>query len=356
MATFTPPPGVTQTEASYQGQYGKMPPRYDTSQLRRTGPNSFVDSLGQQYDGKGRPMALGGSRPWQQGGGGGAGGGAHNSNPFAGSNWQNFDPNKAPPIPGASQVGQTYLSAVDAYKRALAQFSQQRQGLMTQYGYTSDVDPTSGVMKNTRVDPNNPYGEYQLNRRSNYMDYLGAEQNRMERGLGRKGLGSQLLGDMRFNWGGKDSATSRSLIDSMSGIDQNQQEAYANMTNSYWEALLSAAQSGIEGGDFGYPEEDYSDIAGPDEPGGGPQGKERTIYGKDYGLGYYRDKNNRLTYKAPARRPVRAAGKNTGRGVYRGKNNQLTYKGQTAKQKAARARAAAWQRKRAAANKAKRGR
>lgn len=313
---WKPPPGVQIVEQAYQGVKGRMNPRLNTSQLQRVGPNEFVDALGQRYDGKGRPMELGGSRPWLQssygqGGsadysGGGGGGGAGGPSPFDGKNWQTFDPSKAPPIPGASQVGQTYLSAVDAYKRALAQFNQQRQGLMTQYGYTSDVDPVSGVMKNTRVDPNNPYGEYQLNRRSNYMDYLGAEENRMSRGLGRKGLGAQMLNDMRFGWGGKDSATSRALIDSMSGIDQAQQSAYANMTNSYWEALLSAAQSGIEGGDFGYPgeegyygDEDEGYYAGMRD-GDWKSGKQ-TPAGKNYGLGVYRDSQGRLTYKAPRR-------------------------------------------------------
>jgi len=268
--------------------------------------------------------------------------------PFAGG-WEGFDPSKAPPIPGASQVGQTYLTAVDAYKRALARFSQQRQGLMSQYGYTGDVDSKSGVFKNVRVDPNNPYGEYQLNRRSNYMDYLGAEENRTARGLGRKGLGSQMLNDLRFGWGGKDVSTSSSLINSLYGVDSEQQQGYADMVNSYWEALLSATRDGVEGGDFGYADDPaYADEGaepdiGPEKGPTAGRGNKRAA-GKDYGLGVYRDKQGRLTYKAPRKVPKYA-------GAWRSTANNRAPT--TARAKAAQARAMAARKRAAAARKRK---
>lgn len=243
---------LTPIENAYSYNGLQRSDRYDTSQLIRTGPNSFRDADGNVYDGLGRVPLPGQSTGMQRaaktaGGGGGAGGPGD--------------------IPGASVMGQQVAAGLAEYKKALARLNQNRTGTLTQYGYAGEIDPETGVLKNMRVDSSNPFGVYQGMRRNNAFQYSDLRDQRMERGLGAKGLGAQGMDRARYEWGAADTAMAQALTGTLSGFDQQQQGAWQDYQNLLWQMQLEAARAAADEGDYGY-NPDYGDY--PEDGPGGP--------------------------------------------------------------------------------------
>lgn len=171
-------------------------------------------------------------------------------------------------IPGSAIAAQGLAFAKKAYEQALARVTNQRQGLTRQSGYTFDVDPTTGVMKSMRVDPNSLYGGFQLLNRSQAARSEAARASAIERGLGAGGgLGAQLESEARFMSGQEDANFSSSLIDMLSQLALQQQEAKNAYDMAKWQAELEAARAaegwGGGGGDW--------------DPGGSPEDVARSV-------------------------------------------------------------------------------
>ena len=141
-------------------------------------------------------------------------------------------------IPGAAVIAQAEAAGLAQYKKALAQFNQQRQNTMTQYGYVGDTNQDTGVVSNMRVDPTNPYGIYQSLRHNNAMQYASLRDQAFDRGLGGKGLGAQGVAEARFGWGSADAAMAQALQQTLSGFDRGQQDAYSQYQNLLWQMEL----------------------------------------------------------------------------------------------------------------------
>lgn len=173
-------------------------------------------------------------------------------------------------IPGAAVLAQMGAQGLAEYKKAVARYNQQRLNTMTQYGYTGDVNPDTGVVANMRVDPHNPYGTYQTMRYNNAVNYAQIRDQAFDRGLGGRGLGAQGIEHARFQWGSADAAMAQALQQTLTGFDQGQQDAHQTYQNLLWqielERIREAAQqaqfppySGGGGGGGG-------GAAGPDMP------------------------------------------------------------------------------------------
>lgn len=154
-------------------------------------------------------------------------------------------------IPGASVIAQGAAQGLAEYKRALARLNQNRLGTLTESGYTGEIDPETGVLKNMRVDSSNPYGTYQKMRYGNARDSDALRDASMERGIGSKGLGAQSRAAARFAWGAADTAMAQGLSRTLSGFDEQQQGAWQQYQNLLWQLEMEAMRAAAESGDYG---------------------------------------------------------------------------------------------------------
>lgn len=129
-------------------------------------------------------------------------------------------------IPGAAIIAQQLALAKQAYQTALARITNQRQGLSRESGFTFDIDTETGTMKSMRVDPNSIYGTYQLLNRQQAQRDEDARSVAIERGLGAGGgLAAQLRSNAKYQSGQEDAQFSSTLIDKLTGLGLDQQEA-----------------------------------------------------------------------------------------------------------------------------------
>jgi hypothetical protein len=191
----------------------------------------------------------------------------------------------APAIPGSPipLAAGDYLGAqaqaTQAYNQALAQINQNRQSAMQTYGYTGTIDPTTGTITNMKVDPNNPFGEYQQMLRTHALDQQQIESGNMQRGLGAAagarggGLAAQNIAADHQSFGADSANLGESMMNNLEGLQGQQTSAQQTMDNTLWQAETQAAQNAIlqqmfDQANFGgLPDIPYGD---PNtDPGGG---------------------------------------------------------------------------------------
>ena len=162
------------------------------------------------------------------------------------------------PIPGADIYAQSAASATKAYQNTLARLNQQRVGTLQQYGYQGTVDPTSGTITGMHVDPMNQYGNLQSMLRTQAQQSEADKFAAEDRGL-IGGLANQAQSADKYNFGQQSAQLGQSLTDTISGFqDQQNQAAYARdeaLANAELAALMAAMQNGnfdtAGGGDGG---------------------------------------------------------------------------------------------------------
>lgn len=164
----------------------------------------------------GLPGARGGNSPGGGGGGGGGGG-----------------------IPGGAIIAQQLALAKKAYETALARITNKRQTLGRESGFTFDVDTETGVMRSMRVDPKSIYGTFQILNRQQALRDESARSIAIERGLGAGGgLAAQLRSNAKYQAGQEDAQFSSTLIDQLSGLASDQQEAKHAYDSAKYQAEL----------------------------------------------------------------------------------------------------------------------
>lgn len=190
-------------------------------------------------------------------------------------------------IPGGSQYARAALLANQQYKQRLADLNKQRQQSMITAGYTGDIDPESGLLKNFRVDPTSKFGGFQLLNRAQAQQGEDVRGQNIERGLGTGGgLAAQNRANARFDWARQDTDFARGVQDQFSAFDRTQMDWLFERDQALYNAELQAAQSAIGAGDYGdyggdpgYPP-DYGDSGqepGLPAPGSQPMGVRRLL-------------------------------------------------------------------------------
>lgn len=187
-----------------------------------------------------------------------------------------YSAGQAGAVPGTGQVAQSYLQGKQLYGNALIKFNQERTNTAQGFGYQGDIDPNTGVMSNLRVDQTNPYGAYQMNRRSHADQWDSLRQQNASRRIGGKGLGAQGQSDARFAWGGEDAGQAQDFIGRLAGIDQGQQQAYQGWQDTYWTALAEQTRQSIEDARYNSATsnastEDYEEAGIDTTPDGTPE-------------------------------------------------------------------------------------
>lgn len=148
------------------------------------------------------------------------------------------------PIPGVAQYSQLIALAQKAYKQAVAEFGLQRSQLLQQYGYTGQIDPATGLVKNLGVDPNNPYGLYQQTLHGYGQAAEGLKEQMASRGI-RGGLANQAMDQQKYGFGKDTSTLAQQLQQSLLGVQEQQTQAYFQEQTSIVNAQLSALQQAI---------------------------------------------------------------------------------------------------------------
>jgi hypothetical protein len=177
------------------------------------------------------------------------------------------------PIPGAPGYATTALQAKTAYQNALARINSKRQDTLRQYGYLGDIDPTTGVVNNVRVDPYNQYGGLQQMLRNNAQAVQDAEFAAEERGL-HGGLAHKAMSDVRYDLGNASQSLGSAFAGALGGFQDEQSQAAYDRDRALYEAELQAARDAIANGDFNpadYSDTNYNDPGDNGNPSGGDQ-------------------------------------------------------------------------------------
>lgn len=176
----------------------------------------------------------------------------------------------APP-PGSMGAAEDYTGAQQAYNNALARYNQQRQGLLTQYGYKGTVDPSTGMMTNIGVDTGNATGQLQQLLHSQFNDDQAAEFNAEDRGLSG-GLAHQAEGNLRYGHQADDANLANTLQGNLEGIDANQLDSKTTLDQALWQLQQQATNTATDAGNFN-PADLSSLLASAGLGGSGTKGK-----------------------------------------------------------------------------------
>jgi hypothetical protein len=167
------------------------------------------------------------------------------------------------PIPGATGYESATLAAKTAYQNALTRLNQQRGDTLRQFGYAGDIDPSTGVVNNVRVDANLPFGQYQQDRRQHADQYEQERASAQDRGLGHGGLAAHGVTQLRQGFGADDAALGTGLSGSLSGFQDQQNQAKYSQDSALAEAQLQQTRDAIQAQMF-----DQANLDGLDVPEG----------------------------------------------------------------------------------------
>lgn len=164
------------------------------------------------------------------------------------------------PIPGAAAQGQAELAAKTAYQQALAKLNGNRMNTLRQFGYTANIDPTSGTITGLTVDPHNPYGTYQQTLRSAAQAGDAARDDAISRGISG-GLARQAEDQAHYDFGAATGQLATDLQGQLVDFQGQQDDAKSAMDSALYEAQLTGARDAIDQGNF--DPADYSQIQDP---------------------------------------------------------------------------------------------
>lgn len=144
------------------------------------------------------------------------------------------------PIPGAPAYASAEVMANNAYNAALSQLNQNRLNTLTQYGYTGNVDPTTGVLSGVGVDPHAVHGQLQDLLHNQAVEDMQARTAAEDRGL-IGGLAHQAGSELRFQHGSQDTQLGQNLEQQLSDYQGQQQSAAETRDAALWQAENTAA-------------------------------------------------------------------------------------------------------------------
>lgn len=154
-------------------------------------------------------------------------------------------------IPGGSVHAGAALLAKTAYQKTLARINQQRGSTIQQAGFTSQIDPNTGMVSGLAVDPNNQYGDFQTLNRNQAQQDESSRWTAQSRGLGTGGgLAAQMRNQTRFDFGKQDAALATGLQGALSGYTDQQTQAANERDAALYQAELAAAQAAQQGNDW----------------------------------------------------------------------------------------------------------
>jgi hypothetical protein len=153
------------------------------------------------------------------------------------------------PIPGAPGYAGAALNANNAYNNTLARINAKRQQTLKQYGYTGNVNPTSGQIENVHVDPYNQYGGLQQMLRSGALAGQNADFSAEERGL-HGGLAHKADAQLKYDFGQQSAQLGQDFAGGLTDLTDQQTQAAQARDQALYEAQRQAAADAIEAQNF----------------------------------------------------------------------------------------------------------
>ena len=140
------------------------------------------------------------------------------------------------PIPGADVYLADQARALKAWESSKALLAQRQGQIWQKAGMKGEFNPDTGLVSNQQVDPNNPYGDYQMMHQQNASELDSADEVASARGLRGAGLGRQASSLARFMQGSRSLAFGRGLMDQFQDIHSG----YSGAMNTYNTSITDA--------------------------------------------------------------------------------------------------------------------
>lgn len=164
-------------------------------------------------------------------------------------------------LPGAYQGQQ--IDAEAAYQTALQNIATQQAQAMQSYGFTAQVDPTTGALQNETIDPNDQYSQVMnlLNTHAGAMQTL--RNGLLGRGLGNSGLSAQQQALLKFTQAGETSNLGNQFSQQMNTLYGQQNDALTTRNQAFTTAEQNALQYQIQNQLFDAVQSQNSAAANP---------------------------------------------------------------------------------------------
>lgn len=153
------------------------------------------------------------------------------------------------PPPEFNDAAEGYTLANSAYQKALARLNAQRLGSLRSAGYLGDVDPTTGMVKNIRVDTGNSFGGLQQLLHGQALEDQNAQYAAEDRGL-VGGLAHQGESELHYQHQAQSGNFANQLMSTMAGYDDQQQSAKEALDQALFDLQHQAAQTAVTTGDY----------------------------------------------------------------------------------------------------------
>lgn len=150
------------------------------------------------------------------------------------------------PIPGGPVYAQEATLANNAYNNALASINKNRLNTLTQFGYTGNVDPTTGVVTGVGVDPHSTYGALQQMLHGAALEDQNASWGAQSRGL-VGGLAHQALSQAHYAHGADLTNLGEQLTGQLDALQNQQQTAGETRDSALWQAEMDQLSSTLSG-------------------------------------------------------------------------------------------------------------
>lgn len=147
-------------------------------------------------------------------------------------------------LPGAYQGQQ--IDAEAAYQTALQNIAMQQAQAMQSYGFTGDIDQSTGALTNEHIDPNDQYSQVMGLLNSHAANMQALRNGLMGRGLGATGLSAQQQALLKFTQAGETSNLGNQFTQTLNGLYGQQQNALATRNQAFTSAEQQALMYQIQ--------------------------------------------------------------------------------------------------------------
>lgn len=142
-------------------------------------------------------------------------------------------------------IAQETLRAREAYQLALNDLQARRTRTLQDFGFSADTDPETGALKNVMVDKFNRHGFLQNMLRGHAEQQIRTDQQRVSRGLGRRGLGQQAGSSLRVQQDFEKARFGAGLTDTLAGFRSQQTRMKSDFDRTLGELTLRQAREDI---------------------------------------------------------------------------------------------------------------
>lgn len=153
-------------------------------------------------------------------------------------------------IPDPAVYEAETAQALQAYQNALSAISARRANTLQNYGFTAQVDPTTGQLQNYSIDSHNQFGALQQMLGQHQVADQTVQHADVARGIGTVGLGAQQLARTRLANAAQTQGLGRQFVGEIGSEASDQLSALQGYNEARVQAQRDALLSAIQNGFF----------------------------------------------------------------------------------------------------------